>query len=203
MAFKKLNTTLLEKMGGLGIETPTDLQKAAISKIKSGVNLFVLGPKESGKTEALIIAVLNKLKMDAVGDNPRAIIFAKDRKAVMDLADKFKRYTEYSDLRIKTIIEEHHIDRQKDEVYLGADVVIGTPKRMAKLYFLNGLNLMELEMLIVEDAEFLITGSMHTDINRISESVGRCQHIVFADKADKLVPKLTDLFMENAQLVYV
>ncbi|MFT5820945.1 MAG: superfamily II DNA/RNA helicase [Crocinitomix sp.] len=200
MPFKKLNELLLEKIASLGLEEPTPLQKVLIPKIKSGANLFAVGAKGSGKTEALVISVLQRIQMQATGDNPIALIYAKDKEAVLALAARFNKYTEFSEMRIRTVFEEQNINQQKDEVYRGADVVITTPKRMSKLYFLNGINLMELQMIIVEDAEFLVGTSFHTHIDRISESIQKCQHIVFAEKYDSKLERLRDLFMRNAQV---
>ncbi|NOQ73343.1 MAG: DEAD/DEAH box helicase [Crocinitomix sp.] len=201
MPFKKLNELLLEKIATLGLEEPTDLQKVLIPKIKSGANIFAVGPRGSGKTEALVISVLQKLQMKSERDNPVALIYVKDKDAVLALAERFKKYTEFSELRIRTVFEEQRVSQQKDEVYLGADVVITTPKRLSKLYFLNGINLMELQMILVEDAEFLVGTSFHTHIDRISESIAKCQHIVFAEKFDSKLERLRDLFMKNAQIV--
>ena len=201
MSFKKLNNLLLEKMDDLGFHEPTPLQNTLIPKVKSGASLFAVGPVGSGKTESLIISVLQKIKMKPKGDNPVALIYAKDKAAVVDLEERFKRYTEYSDIRVRMVYEERIINHQKDEIYRGADIVIATPKRLSKLYFLNGINLMELQMIIIEDAEFLVGTSFHTDIDRISESIQKCQHIVIAQKYDSKLERLRDLFMKNAQVV--
>ena len=201
MPFKKLNERLLDKIAEIGLEEPPSLQKVLIPKIKSGANIFAVGPNGAGKTEALVISVLQKLQMKAKGDNPVALIYAKDRDAVMALTERFKKYTEFSDIRVSAVFEEQNINQQKDEVYRGADIVVSTPKRLSKLYFLNGINLMELQMIIVEDAEFLVGTSFHTHIDRISESIQKCQHIVFAQKYDSKLERLRDLFMKNAQVV--
>ncbi|MDA7804200.1 DEAD/DEAH box helicase [Crocinitomix sp.] len=200
MAFKKLNEELLVKLNELGFENPTPLQKEIIPKIKSGGAIYGLGAQGAGKTEALIISVLQRLKMKPQGDNPIALIFVKDKESVLALAERFEQYTRYSDIRIRTVYEERIINHQKDEIYKGADIVIATPKRLSKLYFLNGINLMELKMIIIEDAEFLIGTDFHTDIHRITQSV-KAQHIVFAEKWDRHLEKLQDLFMINAQIV--
>ena len=56
-------------------------------------------------------------------------------------------------------------------------------------------------MILIEDAEFLVGTSFHTDIDRISESIQKCQHIVFAQKYDSKLERLRDLFMKNAIVV--
>lgn len=201
MAFKKLNEAVLEKINDFGFEGPIGVQKEFISKIKSGSNVVLFAEKDTGKTEAFIIAVLHKLQMKAQGDNPRVLIFVKDKQAALQLEERFNAYIEHTDLRISTVYEERIINHQKDEIYLGADIVIGTPKRTAKLYFLNGINLMELQLVIVEDAEFLTGTSHHTEIHRISQSVNRCQHVIVAEKNDDRIERLRDLIMENYVVV--
>ena len=55
MAFKKLNTHLLERLDELGFSDPFPFQKEVISKIKAGNNIYAIAPKDSGKTTSLII----------------------------------------------------------------------------------------------------------------------------------------------------
>ena len=155
----------------------------------------------AGKTTALIIGVLQRLKCMAQGDNPRALIFVKDKEACEKLEAEFEKYIKRTEIRLATVYEERIINHQKDEIYAGCDIVIATPKRLSKLYFLNGINLTELMMIVVEDAEFLKQGSFHTDIDRITESVERSQRIVFAEEKDDKLSRLDDLFMGRAEVV--
>jgi len=60
-----------------------------------------------------------------------------------------------------------------------------------------------LQLLIVEDSEFIIRNNFHTTIDRISESLTKCQHLVFNDKKDGSIDKLRPLFMKRAQFVEV
>ena len=200
MPFKKLNEDLLTRIAEVGLEEPLPLQKSIISNIKSGADIFAVGPEGSGKTTALIITILNKLKMRAGGDNPVALIFVKDKAAIEALAEQFEPFIEYSGIRLCKVNEDRIINHQKDEIYLGADIVIATPKRLSKLYFLNGINLMELKMLVVSDAEFLVGRDFHTDIQRIAQSI-KCQRIVTAQKYDDKLARLRDLFMEAGVVV--
>ena len=203
MSFKKLNPLLLETIQHLGFEGPTKFQDKILSKIKGGANLFGIAPEGAGKTTALIISTLNKLKCTAYDDSPRALILVKDKEAALKLEKEFDAFTLNTDIRISLVYEEHNINHQKDDVYLGTDIVIATPKRLSKLYFLNGIHLGELQMLIVEDADFIIRNEFHTTIARISESLSRCQHLVFAEHFNPKLEILQDLIMQNAQIIKV
>ena len=201
MPFNKLIPALQEAIDQIGFENPTELQEKMLPKIKSGSNLFGIGPDGSGKSTALIMGVIQKLKGQAYGDNPRALIFVKDKKSALKLEEQFKAFLKEMDLRIYCAYEEQIINKQKDGIYAGTDIVIATPKRLSKLYFLNGINLTELQMIIVEDAEFLIRNSFHTDVDRISESIAKCQHLVFASKFDSNMERLKSLFMSHSLIV--
>lgn len=203
MPFKKLEPQLLENLAGHNFEEPTPFQKLAISKIKSGVDVYGIGPNGCGKTTTLIINTIQKLKAKPVGDNPRALIFVKDKTAADELATAFEKLTYHTGLRVVTVNEEYNLEKQKDAIYLGSDIVIATPKRLSKLYFLNGINLSQLQLLIVEDSAFIIRNDFHTTINRISESLNKCQYVVFNDKKDGSIDKLRPLFMKRAQFVSV
>jgi superfamily II DNA/RNA helicase len=203
MPFKKLEPQLLENLDGHGFEEPTPFQKDAISKIKSGVNFYGIAPKGAGKSTALVIGAIQKCKAKPEGDNPRVLIFVKDKEAVIALEEAFKPLTYHTGLRVVGVNEEHNLAKQKDAVYLGSDILIATPKRLCKLYFLNGVNLSQLQMLVVEDAAFLMRNTFHTDVNRIAESMEKCQHLIFADKFDAKIDHMTNQYMERAQKVEI
>ncbi len=114
MAFKKLEAQLLENLNNNGMEEPTSFQKKIISKIKSGSSIFGIGPKDCGKTTSLVIGAIQKCKAKPVGDNPRVLIFVKDKNSVDALAERFKQLTYHTDLRVVTINEEHNIAKQKE-----------------------------------------------------------------------------------------
>jgi len=200
MSFKKIPEQLAENLEQNKIVAPNEFQTKILSKIKSGANIFGIGPKGCGKTMALIISVLTKLKCKAEGDNPRALIFVKDKAAAEALVENFKPFTRFTSIRVVMAIEEHTLEKQKDEIYLGSDIVIATPKRLSKLYFLNGINLTQLQMMIVEDSEFTIKNNFHTTIDRISESLPKTQFLMYFEKKHA---KFDDLFMERAITVEV
>lgn len=200
MSFKKIIEPLANTLIDKGFDEPLPFQKQVISKIKSGSSLFAIAPKESGKTTSIIISVINKLK-HAVEDAPRALIFVKDKQAALNLELEFNAYKRGTDLRVYCAYEEHSIDAQRDEIYDGTDIVIATPKRLNKLFYLNGINLNKLQMCIVEDADFLFRNNNFAEVTRTPESIGKCQYLVFASKYDVRFDRWRDTFMYNAQVV--
>lgn len=203
MPFKKLNTPLKEALERLEIEVPTPFQKKSISKIKSGANFYGIAPEGAGKTTAMIISTIQQLKSEAYMDAPRALIYVKDKESALDLEQKFKEFTRYMDLRIYCAYDEQNIDHQKDDIYAGVDIVIATPKRINKLFSITGINLGELQLMILEDAHDLLQRSAYEAIYRVSQSITKCQHLVFTENMTQKLEKLEETFMKNAVKVTI
>ena len=201
MPFKKLIEPLKEAINHLGFEEPLPFQKKILSTIKGGANVFGIGPKDCGKTSSLIISVVQKLKGQAFEDAPRALIIVKDKQAALDLEREFNAFTSNTDLRVYCAYEEHNFETQREEIYYGVDIVIGTPKRINKIFFSNGINLSQLKLFIVEDAEFLFRNHFFSEVYRIPESINKCQYLIFTDKYDARFDRFQDSFMYNARVI--
>ena len=203
MAFKKLIEPLKNTLEHLEFEIPLDFQKVGLPKIKSGVNVFGIGPEGSGKTTTLVLSVIQKLNGKAFEDVPRAIIVVKNKQEALALRDKFNVFTRHTDLRVYCAYEEQNIEAQRDEIYVGVDVIIATPKRLNKLFLLNSISFSLLKMFIVEDAEFSTISNNFQDINRISESINKCQYVIFAKSFDAKIKRFRESFMYNSHVVKI
>lgn len=201
MSFKKLIEPLRDTLDRKGFKEPLPFQKKILSKIKGGASIFAIAPEGSGKTTSIVISTIQKLKGEALEDAPRVLIFVKNKQAALDLELTFNTFKRGTDLRIYCAYDEKNIDDQRDEIYNGTDIVIATPKRLNKIFFLNGINLNKLQMCIVEDAEFLFKNSNLSQIARTPESIGKCQYLIFAEKFDTRFERWQETFMANSQIV--
>lgn len=201
MSFKKLHPLLKESLENAGYETSNPLQKKVLPILKGGSDAYVIAPKGSGKSTALIITAIHKLKAAAFEDSPRAIIVAKDKADVLKLMEEYERFTKNTDLRIYALYDEYDIEKQKTEVYYGQDIVIATPSRLSKLYFLNGIHLGEVQLFAIEDADYLGRNNAYNHILRLSESLNKCQLVIIADDMNSRIKNYQNAFMSNAHLI--
>ncbi|WP_178983740.1 DEAD/DEAH box helicase [Winogradskyella helgolandensis] len=201
MSFKKLHPLLKESLENAGYETSNPFQKKVLPTLKGGADAYMIAPKGSGKTTALIIATIHKLKAEAFEDSPRAIIVAKDKADVLALKEEFERFTKNTDLRVYALYDEYDMEKQKVEVYYGQDIVIATPARLSKLYFLNGIHLGEVQLFAIEDADYLGRNNAYNLILRLSESVSKCQFVIIADVMHSKIKNYQNNFMSNAHVI--
>ncbi|QTD38088.1 DEAD/DEAH box helicase [Polaribacter batillariae] len=203
MPFKKLHPHLKEKLAEFEIETPTPFQKLAIPTIKSGANVFCTALENSGKTTTLILTTLNKLKCEEVGTAPRAIVLAENNDKALNLYDVFLKYSKSSSVRVYVANEREHIDLLKSEIFEGVDVLIATPKTMHKLLLLEGVNTTQVKIFSIDDADFLTQKIYSADVLSITQSISKCQFVMYAQKMSPALRRFEDYFMPFAKIVSV
>ncbi|WP_299130460.1 DEAD/DEAH box helicase [uncultured Winogradskyella sp.] len=201
MSFKKLHPLLKESLVNEGLEDSNAFQKRVLPTLKGGADAYIIAPKESGKTTALIIVTIHKLKAAAFEDSPRAIIVVKDKAEALALKDEFERFTYNTDLRLYTLYDEYDIEKQKTEIYPGQDIIIATPVRLSKLYFLNGIHLGEIQLFAIEDADYLGRNNTYNHILRLSESLNKCQYVITVEEMNSRIKNYQNAFMSNAQRI--
>lgn len=203
MPFKKLHADIKEKLAQLEITAPTPLQTKSIPVIKSGANVYCIAPKNSGKTTTLILTTLQKLKCRAIGHAPRAVILVENKEIALQLYEQFLSYTKQTSLRVYVGYEELHVDVQKSEIALGIDILISTPKSMNRLFLMNGVSIADLKIFSVDDAEFLIQKSNYAAMLSITQSVQKCQYVLYAEKLHPMLKRFEGYFMEYSKKIII
>lgn len=203
MPFKKLHPLIKETLEYQEITTPTPFQKASIPVIKSGANIFCTATKDTGKTTTLILTTLHKLKCEATGNAPRAIVLVKDNENALQLYKAFLKYTKTTSLRVYLGDEKLHVDLLKSEIFEGIDILIATPKMVNKLLLLEGLNTSQVKIFCIDDADFLVEKSSSTNLIAITQSIDKCQFVIYSEKMHPKLKRFEDYFMKHYRIVSV
>lgn len=203
MPFKKLHDNIKEKLESLEIVTPTPFQKVSIPVIKSGANIFCTAPNNSGKTTTLVLTTLQKLKCEAVGSAPRAVVIVENKEKAQEMYDAFLAYTRYGSLRVYLGDEKLHIDIQKSEIFEGIDLLISTPKTLNKLILQNGINTSQVKIFSIDDAEFLSQKYPYTAIMAITQSIEKSQFVVYSEKMNPTLKRFESYFMRHARTISI
>lgn len=195
---KKLYAPLSERLSQLNITEPTSVQKEAMPKMKSGADVFVVAPKEAGKTTLAAIYLLHKLKaIEDEEDIPRALVIVPTKEKVMEFKALMEVFGNYSHLRVKCAFSEEDLERQRDEIYLGSEVVIGTAKRLGELYTGTGLNIRLVNTIIVDDFDEITKQDALAQIERLLIANPKVQKLFFAATTPSLMSKIIDKVSGN------
>ncbi|KGL63397.1 DEAD/DEAH box helicase [Polaribacter sp. Hel1_85] len=203
MPFKKLHSEIKEKLADFEISTPTLFQTKSIPVIKSGANLFCSAPKNSGKTTTIILTTLQKLKCVEVGSAPRAVVLVKNNEQVLAMYEAFIAYTRHTTLRVYGCDEKQHIELLKSEIFEGVDILITTPNTMNKLLLLEGVNTTQLKIFSIDDAEFLVDKTSYAAVLAITQSIHKCQYVIYSEKTHPTLKRFESYFMQYAKKVSI
>lgn len=203
MPFKKLHSDIQEKLAYLEITTPTPFQSISIPVIKSGANTFCTASKDSGKTTTLILTTLQKLKCEAVGNAPRALVIVENKDSALELYNAFLTYTKHNSLRVYLVDEKAHIDLQKSEIFEGVDILISTPKTMNNLFLFNAVTTSQVNIFSIDDAEFLADKSSYTALMSFTQSINKCQFVLYSEKMHPILKRFKSNFMEHSKIVSI
>jgi len=200
MNLKKLIPELVSGLNDAGFDNnPKKIQTSSIPQIKSGADLFIVSPEGSGKSTAIVIGVIQQLK-ELFEEAPRAIIMAATKEKAFELEAQFEILAKHTNLRIFTVFDQGKIQYQKDVIYEGLDVLIGTPKRLNELLKINGIRLNEIKMFVVDDADSYSLDK-YAMIYQIADSIEKSQFIMTANSWNKNFTKLSERIMKNPRIV--
>lgn len=195
---KKLHAPLSEQLNLLGINSPTEIQNLALPKIKSGANVFVVAPNSSGKTTLIAIYLLHKLKTELEDEDvPRAIVIVSSKEKAILLKELLETMGKYAHLRIKCAFSDEDLESQRNEIYAGADIVIGTAKRLGELYTGTGLNIKLMNTLVIDDFDEINKQDALAQIERLAIANPKVQKLFFATTKPSLMCKIIDKVSVN------
>ncbi len=200
MNLKKLIPELVSGLNDAGFDKDKKkIQSTSIPQIKSGADLFIISPEDSGKSTAIVIGVIQQLKV-AFEEAPRAIIMAATKEKAFELEAQFKILGKHTNLRTYTVFDQGIIQYQKDMIYEGLDVLIGTPKRLNELVKISGIPLTKIKMFVVDDTESF-TIDKYAMIYWIADCIKKSQFIIVANFWKKTFEKLSERIMKNPKII--
>jgi len=201
MKLKKLHPVLVSGIIDQGYDKePREIQTNCIPKIKSGADLLVIAPEGAGKSTTIVIGIIQQLK-EAFGEAPRAIIMVESKEKAFELEEQFQMLGKHTNLRTFTVFEQGNLLYQKDTIYEGLDILIGTPRRINELLSNTGIPCTSLKLLAVDDAETIFPNRHHPVIYRISDGSIKIQCLLFANERHEKFDDLLERIEKKWEIV--
>jgi ATP-dependent RNA helicase RhlE len=198
----KLSKPLELALAEAGINLPREIQLKTVSRIIGGQTILAVGPEGCGKTTALVLGTLMRLKF-AQEEAPRALFLVPDKERGLELLSRFELIGKYTNLRCIGLFAGAGVEGQRETLAAGTDIVVGTPDRVEFIYSKSGLNLNKLKIFVLDDAALLVQHGFHIAVLHLTESLPKCQHLIFTDVFHSKLERLTDAFMNHAERIEV
>ncbi|MGI0090117.1 MAG: DEAD/DEAH box helicase, partial [Nitrososphaerales archaeon] len=153
ISFESLSKNFREIAAKLGLEKETPVQTQAIPAILSGENVLIISPTGSGKTEAALLPVFEKIKQDSGTPGFKAIYVTPLRALNRDLLRRIELWTKELRLRVEIRHGDTSQSDRRKQALNPPDILITTPETLQVILVGSRLrpNLKNLKFIVVDE----------------------------------------------------
>ena len=188
----------------MGAETPFPIQAATIPDVLAGKDVLGRGKTGSGKTIAFGAPLVERLMENMggagrkPGRKPRALILAPTRELAMQIDRTVQPIARSVGLFTTTIVGGVPQYKQVSTLQRGVDIVIATPGRVEDLIEQGRLDLSEVFVTVLDEADHMCDLGFLEPVQRILESTKKGgQKLLFSATLDKGVATLVKQFLKE------
>lgn len=169
MNFNQINLipTILQAVADAGYTTATDIQYKAIPSILEGKDIIGCAQTGTGKTAAFAIPILQTLSQRNTRKGIRCLVVTPTRELAIQIEENFKIYGKYLPLKCVSIIGGVPMGKQIRDVRQQVDILIATPGRLLDLMREGHVNLGQIEILVLDEADRMLDMGFINDIKKI------------------------------------
>ncbi|MFV2064762.1 MAG: DEAD/DEAH box helicase, partial [Chloroflexota bacterium] len=193
-----------------GYAEPTPIQEKAIPIVLEGTDLMARAQTGTGKTAAFALPILERMKVHAnksfsPARHPiRVLVVAPTRELAIQVHESFTVYGRYVELRSTIIYGGVPMPPQEKALLGGVEIVVATPGRLLDHAGSRTLNLGQVEVLVLDEADRMLDMGFIDDIRRILALLpARRQNLLFSATLSAEVRSLAATFMNNPESVDV
>ena len=159
-----LNAQLLQAIGDMGFETPSEIQEKAIPVLlEQETDLVALAQTGTGKTAAFGFPLIQKIDVD--DRTTQALILSPTRELCLQITNELKQYSKYiKGLNVVAVYGGASITEQAREVKRGAQIIVATPGRMQDMINRGFVNIKNIAYCILDEADEMLNMGFYDDI---------------------------------------
>jgi len=197
-----LRPELLQALKPKDYPAPTPIQTLAIPAVLQGIDVQASAQTGSGKTAAYALPVL-ELLLRQPRSTPRAVhslVLVPTRELAVQVGETLRSLATqlpYS-LKITVVFGGVSINPQMMGLRGGADVIVATPGRLLDLLDKNALNLSQVQILVLDEADKLLDLGFQDELQAILKQLpAQRQNLLFSATFAPAVQSLADALLSD------
>jgi ATP-dependent RNA helicase RhlE len=199
----KLHPKLAANINALGYKIPTPIQVQSIPPVLAGKDVMGLAQTGTGKTAAFVLPILERLLPGQRG-KVRALIIAPTRELAEQTHVSIGELGRGTGLKSCTIYGGVGVNPQIQKLRAGVDIVVACPGRLLDHLNQKTINLANLEVLVLDEADRMFDMGFLPDVRRIVKQVPiKRQTLMFSATMPDSIRKLTDEVLHDPVTVKV
>lgn len=196
---KSIQTALDE----LEYDQPTPIQIETYSTVRSGKDLVGVAQTGTGKTLAYLLPIVDWLSYSEQR-MPRVIVMVPTRELVMQVVKEVEKITPYLSVRTVAVYGATNINTQKQKVYDGCDILVGTPGRVYDLIMSGILRTKDVKKFVIDEVDEMFNLGFRPQTVSIMETLPpKRQNLMFSATLSEDVENLVNKFFNKPKIVKI
>jgi len=185
MNFKDLNISpkILDALEKENYAVPTPIQEQAIPLVLAGRDLLGCAQTGTGKTAAFAVPILQLLSNPNTEKTEprkiRSLILTPTRELAVQIYESFHSYGRFTKLRACVVFGGVSQKMQVEKLQRGVDIVVATPGRLNDLMNQGYINLQNVEILVLDEADRMLDMGFIADVKKIIAKIPKQRQTLF------------------------
>jgi ATP-dependent RNA helicase DeaD len=203
MTFDTLPPLIGEALSARGYESPTPVQAAVLEPEAEGRDLIVSAQTGSGKTVAFGLAMAPQL-LDENGKvpyalKPQALVIAPTRELALQVSRELIWLYGKTGARIATCVGGMDASKERRALSHGALIVVGTPGRLRDHLERGALDLAQLKVAVLDEADEMLDMGFREDLEEILDATpSERRTLLFSATMPKPIVSLAKRYQRDA-----
>jgi ATP-dependent RNA helicase DeaD len=193
---------MLEALVAAGYSEPTPVQAGLIPRALAGVDVLGQARTGTGKTAAFAIPILELLDSSKKHAGPQALVLVPTRELAVQVREEVVKLAHGRKTHSVALYGGKPIRGQIDKLRRGAEVVIGTPGRVLDHLARGTLELRDLKIVVLDEADRMLDIGFRPDIEKI---LRRCpqsrQTLLLSATVAPPVERLAQRYMRDPEML--
>lgn len=228
----RLSEPILRALADEGYLVPTPIQAQAIPPVLEGRDLLGCAQTGTGKTAAFALPIIQRLMESRGGAGPvrgalsgnghhgakpassprgaapsrlpRALVLSPTRELAVQIEESFTAYGRHANLAATVVYGGVSQVNQVRALQRGVDVVVATPGRLIDLMEQRLVNLANVEVLVLDEADRMLDMGFIDPVRRIAAAlVNRRQTLLFSATMPREILRLAETLLRDPVRVAV
>ncbi|MCD6003624.1 ATP-dependent RNA helicase RhlB [Halomonas sp. IOP_6] len=163
---------LMRAIHAQGFEYCTPIQSEALRHTLLGGDIVGKAQTGTGKTAAFLISVMACFLEEPTPDGqkqgaPRALIIAPTRELALQIEKDAKALARFTQLNVASVVGGMDYQKQRDSLGKKIDILVATPGRLLDFHQKRDIDLSEVEVLVLDEADRMLSMGFIPDVKRI------------------------------------
>jgi ATP-dependent RNA helicase RhlE len=198
---------LLRAVAQQGYTEPTPVQRESIPHVLAGRDLLAGAQTGTGKTAAFVLPILQRLNArtdrNANGRRPiRVLVLTPTRELALQVEESVRTYGKIRPVMSAAIYGGVGFDGQVRRLRQGPEIVVATPGRLLDHVGQRTINLSQVEVLVLDEADRMLDMGFIPDIRKILALLPtQRQNLLFSATFSTEIRRLASDFLKEPAFV--